>query len=170
MIDLLDTLRQLTETPGPSGFEERVAAVIADLWRPLVDEITMDRVGSLSALVRGSGVEPRPRILLAAHLDEIGLIVSEVREYRGSGFLRVTDIGYFFASLLPLRVLDVIRERLSPPKAPDGTGLSRYEGGAVITPLLAAMLKADAFGSLLLRRAGISLPGLSNYAICRTSA
>jgi endoglucanase len=93
MIDLLDTLRQLTETPGPSGFEERVAAVIADLWRPLVDEITIDRVGSLSALVRGSGVEPRPRILLAAHLDEIGLMVSEIRDYRGSGFLRVTEVG-----------------------------------------------------------------------------
>jgi hypothetical protein len=84
--------------------------------------------------------------------------------------LRVIDIGYFFASLLPLRILAVLKERLSPPAAADATGLSEYGGGGVTTTVLSALLKADAFGALLLRRAGISVPGLSNYAICRTSA
>ena len=84
--------------------------------------------------------------------------------------LRVLDIGYFFASLLPLRILTVIKERFSPAAAAEATGLSEYGGGGVTTALLSALLKADAFGGLLLRRIGISVPGLSNYAICRTSA
>jgi hypothetical protein len=83
--------------------------------------------------------------------------------------LRVSDIGYFFASLLPLRVMTVLKERLVPGTT-DATGLSEYGGGGVTTAVLSAMLKADAFGALLLRRIGISIPGLSNYAICRTSA
>jgi hypothetical protein len=88
---------------------------------------------------------------------------------QGAG-LQVIDIGYFFASLLPLRIIGVLAERLSPPPAAAGTGLSEYAGNRVTTTLLSAMLKADAFTALALRRVGISVPGLSNYAICRTSA
>lgn len=86
-------LRQLTETPGPSGFEGRVTAVIQDLWRPLVDEMHTDRVGSLIAVKKGAGEAPRKRILLAAHMDEIGLLVSEVVAHNGNGFLRVSNLG-----------------------------------------------------------------------------
>jgi trans-aconitate methyltransferase len=94
----------------------------------------------------------------------------QLRDRLEQAGLRVIDIGYFFASLLPLRVLTVIRERLSPPAAADATGLSEYGGGSMTTAVLSAVLKADAFGGLWLRRIGISVPGLSNYAICRTSA
>jgi SAM-dependent methyltransferase len=87
---------------------------------------------------------------------------------QGAG-LQVIDIGYFFASLLPLRIIGVLAERLSPPQTATGTGLSKYAGNRVTTTLLSALLKADAFTALALRRIGISLPGLSNYAICRTS-
>jgi hypothetical protein len=87
----------------------------------------------------------------------------------GAG-LRVLDMGYFFASLLPLRIAAVIGERLSPPAPSAGTGLSTYAGGPLKSSILSAVLKADAFTALTLRRIGVSLPGLSNYAICRTSA
>jgi hypothetical protein len=94
----------------------------------------------------------------------------QLRDRLEQAGLRVIDIGYFFASLLPLRILTVIKERLLPSSAADATGLSEYGGGGVTTAVLSAVLKADAFGALLLRRIGISVPGLSNYAICRTSA
>ena len=94
----------------------------------------------------------------------------QLRDRLEQAGLRVIDIGYFFASLLPLRILTVIKERLSPAAAVDATGLSEYGGGGATTAVLSAVLKADAFGALLLRRIGISVPGLSNYAICRTSA
>ncbi|MBE2223688.1 MAG: M42 family peptidase, partial [Anaerolineae bacterium] len=92
-MNLFKHLQTLTETPAPSGFEHKIAPVIQELWEPYVDEITTDRVGSLIAIKRGQGDEPRPRILLAAHMDEIGLMVSEVVEHNGQGFLRVTNLG-----------------------------------------------------------------------------
>ncbi len=94
-METFDLLKQLTEAPGPTGNEEGAAAVIAPIWRPLVDEIVADRVGSLLGIKRGTGPadRPRPSILLAAHLDELGLMVSRIVEHGGYGFLRVTGLG-----------------------------------------------------------------------------
>ncbi|MFQ5422053.1 MAG: M42 family peptidase, partial [Anaerolineae bacterium] len=58
-----------------------------------VDEITVDRVGSVIAVKHGQGAEPRRRLLLAAHMDEIGLMVTHVLAHEGYGFLRVTSVG-----------------------------------------------------------------------------
>jgi endoglucanase len=97
MVDTFKLLKKLVETPGPSGFENRIAAVVKETWEPLVDEITVDRVGSLIGVKRGSGPEPRPRLLLAAHMDEIGLIVTQIVNYpdndEGNGFLKVGRVG-----------------------------------------------------------------------------
>ncbi|HOU41801.1 MAG TPA: M42 family peptidase [Promineifilum sp.] len=93
-MDTFDLLKRLTETPGPSGNEHAIAATLQELWRPLVDETTIDRVGSLVAIKRGAGdSEPRPRILLAAHADELGLMVTNIVAHGGYGFLRVTNLG-----------------------------------------------------------------------------
>lgn len=88
-------LKDFTETPGPSGFEKRIGELIQETWQPFVDEITIDRIGSLVALKEGEGLEPRPKIMLAAHMDEIGLMVTKMETYpdTGSGFLRVTSVG-----------------------------------------------------------------------------
>lgn len=86
-------LKRLTEAHGPSGDERGIAAVVAEVWRPLVDELVPDRVGSLLGIKRGAGDGPRPMILLAAHQDELGLMVTRVVEHKGHGFLRVTSLG-----------------------------------------------------------------------------
>ncbi|UCG23517.1 MAG: M20/M25/M40 family metallo-hydrolase [Chloroflexota bacterium] len=97
MIDIGEVLKQLSETPGPSGYEGPVADALEALWSPFVDAMKRDRVGSLLATKHGEGDEPRPKILLAAHMDEIGLmvkqIVQEPDETGGNGFLRVTSVG-----------------------------------------------------------------------------
>lgn len=96
-MDVFDYLKRLTETPGPSGYEKQVADVIQGSWKPLVDEISLDRVGSLIAVKKGQGAEPRSRILLAAHMDEIGLMVNQLLSLNdsedSSGFLHVTKVG-----------------------------------------------------------------------------
>ena len=96
-IDIGEMLKQLSETPGPSGMESRVADTLEESWRPFVDVIMRDRVGSLLATKFGEGDEPRTRILIAAHMDEIGLMVKQMvrapDEPGGSGFLRVTRVG-----------------------------------------------------------------------------
>jgi endoglucanase len=93
MMDTYKLLRKLTDPPGPSGFENLISMAIKEAWQPYVDSISTDRVGNLIAVKHGHGVAPRPRILLAAHMDEIGLMVLQITEQFGNGFLRVTQLG-----------------------------------------------------------------------------
>jgi endoglucanase len=92
-MDIYKLLETLTETAGPSGYEQNIAAVITELWEPYVDSITTDRVGSLIAIKHGQGAEPRRRLLLAAHMDEIALMVKQVIAHNGNGFLRLINVG-----------------------------------------------------------------------------
>lgn len=87
-----------------------------------------------------------------------------------SGFT-VIDIGYFFGSLLPLRLLQVLKERVLRivPQQPT-SGLVTWHGSDTSASLLRDALTLDARVSMLLRTTGIRMPGLSNYAICVKSA
>lgn len=96
-VDLQAFLKQLIAAPGLSGYEAPVRDQIKEVWAPLVDEISFSRLGSLHALQRGVAVEPRPSILLAAHMDAIGFIVAGVVD----GFLRFTSIGGIDPRVLP---------------------------------------------------------------------
>jgi endoglucanase len=97
MIELLPFLKQLISLPGLSGHEGPARSVIEAAWRPLVDEISISGLGSLHALKRGNGEAPRPGILLAAHMDAIGLMVTGVVD----GFLRIAEVGGLDARVLP---------------------------------------------------------------------
>ena len=97
MADLLSFLKSLISISGLSGFEAPIADLIAENWRPLVDEMRTGRVGSLHALKKGSGSAPRPAIMLAAHMDAIGMRVSEITD----GFLHITNIGGIDVRVLP---------------------------------------------------------------------
>jgi endoglucanase len=90
MPDIKNFLKQLIDLPGLSGYESPVRDLIADAWRPLVDELAVSKLGSLHGIRRGNAPDPRPRILLAAHMDAIGLIVSRVTP---QGFLYFTEVG-----------------------------------------------------------------------------
>lgn len=94
MLNLKEHLQTLTETAAPSGFEQQIAQVIQNAWQPYADSLTLDRLGSLIAVKKGSGKPPRCRLLLASHSDEIGLMVREIITNRnGYGFLRVINVG-----------------------------------------------------------------------------
>jgi len=88
-LDLRALLTALSAAPGPSGHEAPVAALLRATWASLVDTFESDGLGSLIATRRGSGPEPRPRVMLCAHMDEIALMVAEVR----AGFLRAEGVG-----------------------------------------------------------------------------
>ena len=91
----LDLLKKLCETPGVSGREGRIAAIVRDELRPISDEITVDSLGNVTGIHKGSG---GPRVMLAGHTDEIGFLVSHIDEL---GFLRVQPIGGFDMTVLP---------------------------------------------------------------------
>jgi endoglucanase len=83
-----DLIKKLTEAYGPSGHEEPIREIIHAEVEPLADEVRVDALGNLIALKRGSG--EGKKVMLAAHMDEIGLIISYVDE---KGFLRGQSIG-----------------------------------------------------------------------------
>ncbi|MFN8463583.1 MAG: M42 family metallopeptidase [Anaerolineales bacterium] len=88
-------LKQLTETFGPSGYEENVRKLVRAEVKPLADEIKVDALGSLIARKHPSKVtKDTKKIMIAAHMDEIGLMVSHVDE---NGFARFSNIGGVFA-------------------------------------------------------------------------
>src|SRR5512141_1550694 len=97
MTDILPFLKSIISTSGVSGYETPVAKLIAEKWRPLVDEVTTSRVGSLHGLKKGSGKGKRPSIMIATHMDAIGMMVSKVED----GFLHITDVGGIDVRVLP---------------------------------------------------------------------
>jgi endoglucanase len=77
--DLKAHLKALTEAHAPSGHEAPVRAIVRDAWTGLVDEMQQDGLGSLIGIKRGTqSGETRRKIMLAAHMDEIGLMVRDV--------------------------------------------------------------------------------------------
>jgi endoglucanase len=97
MPDILPFLEDLLSAPGLSGYEAPAAEIIAERWKPLVHEISRSKVGSLHGLRRGVGNAPRPSVMVAAHMDAIGLMVTGVVD----GFLRVTEVGGVDGRVLP---------------------------------------------------------------------
>ncbi len=97
MMDNLQFLKSLLSAPGLSGNEQPVLRLIEAKWRPLVDEVSISRLGSLQALKRGSASAKRPSVMVATHMDAIGLIVTNVVD----GFLKVSQIGGVDARILP---------------------------------------------------------------------
>ena len=83
-----ELIKKLVEAYGPSGFEDGMRALIRPEIEPYVDEINVDALGNLIALKKGSG--DGLKVMIAAHMDEIGLMVTHITE---DGFLRFTNIG-----------------------------------------------------------------------------
>ncbi|MGA2111025.1 MAG: M42 family peptidase [Anaerolineales bacterium] len=107
---LAAVLKDLLNEPGLSANEGPIRERLRQVWRPLLDEITVSRLGSLHGRKRGQGREPRPSILIAAHMDSVGLMVEQVV----SGFLRVRPIGWLDPRILPGQPVTVHGRREVP--------------------------------------------------------
>jgi endoglucanase len=97
MTDILPFLKSLISVSGLSGYERPVADLITEKWRPLVDEMSLSRVGSLHGLKRGTGKAPRPSLMIATHMDAIGMRVTKIVD----GFLHITSVGGIDVRVLP---------------------------------------------------------------------
>jgi endoglucanase len=80
-------LKELLETPSPSGFERPLQDVVRSWIRPYADEVRTDRHGNVIAIRNPAG---QPRVMLAGHCDQIGLMVQHLDD---NGFLYVQPIG-----------------------------------------------------------------------------
>ena len=84
-------LRQLLETPSPSGFEQAIQQVVRNYAKSFADEVRTDSHGNVFAARFPEGrPADAPRIMLAGHCDQIGLMVQYID---GDGFLYIQPIG-----------------------------------------------------------------------------
>jgi endoglucanase len=85
---VIEITRNLTEAYGPSGYEDAIRSIIRKEIEPLADKIKVDALGNLIATLNGDGTGRR--VMLAAHMDEIGVIVTYIDK---KGFLRFGAVG-----------------------------------------------------------------------------
>ncbi|HEY3314954.1 MAG TPA: M42 family metallopeptidase [Bacillota bacterium] len=119
-MDTKELLKALSEGIGVSGYEGPVGRLVADAFRPLCDEIRFDKLGNCICLRRGEpagrgepgsrqpgsrggarrsvAAAPAPRVMLAGHMDEVGLMVTK---HEGRGFVRFTDVDGVDQRTLP---------------------------------------------------------------------
>lgn len=103
MIDLIAFLKEMLSAAGLSGHEFPIREIITKTWKPLTDQLTISKLGSLHGLKRGTGEEPRRRVLISAHMDAIGMMVTDIKD----GLLRVTEIGGIDHRILPGQLVTV---------------------------------------------------------------
>ncbi|MDA3779970.1 MAG: hypothetical protein PF487_07110, partial [Bacteroidales bacterium] len=84
-----ELLKKISETPGTSGFEKPIRDLLIKEIEDLVDDIHIDYLGNIIALKKGNN---NKKLMLAAHMDEIGFIVSYIDE---NGFVRFHPLGGF---------------------------------------------------------------------------
>lgn len=111
MLDLKAHLRTLTETHAPSGHEAPIRAVVADAWRELVDLMEQDKLGSLIGIKKATQpLDPPRKIMLCAHMDEIGLMVADIID----GFIAVHRISGVDNRIMPAQPVMVHGRRPLP--------------------------------------------------------
>lgn len=90
MFDLKEHLRSLVDTHAPSGHEAPVRDIVRESWTDLVDDFDGDKLGSLIGIKKATKALDKPRkIMLAAHMDEIGMMVRDIVD----GFITVFRIS-----------------------------------------------------------------------------
>ncbi|HTM30785.1 MAG TPA: M42 family metallopeptidase [Vicinamibacterales bacterium] len=95
--DTARLLKALSEAPGPSGFEEEVRKIVVGEFSALGAKVEYDGLGSVLATLPG-GAASGPRVMVTAHLDEVGLMVQHITP---EGFLRVKTLGGILEQALP---------------------------------------------------------------------
>jgi putative aminopeptidase FrvX len=84
----VETLEKLSNASGVAGREEEVRELMKKLLKPYVDEIVEDRLGNVIGIRKGK--KNAPKVMLAGHMDEIGLLVKTISK---EGFLQFAKIG-----------------------------------------------------------------------------
>lgn len=90
-MNIKEFLTKASVSCGVSGFEHmNVSEIVKDSMSGLVDQIQTDALGNVIGIKKGEGSEPRPKIMLAGHMDEVGLMITKIED---GGFLRFTTSG-----------------------------------------------------------------------------
>jgi tetrahedral aminopeptidase len=94
MVQTAELIQTLTNAVGLSGYEASIRDLVKSQFEPLTDEVRVSKLGSIVGVKRGSSpaspaAQGNKKLMLAAHVDEIGMIVTGVEK----GFLRIARVG-----------------------------------------------------------------------------
>jgi endoglucanase len=87
-VKLVDALEQLSNACGVTGREDEVRKLLKTMLKPYADEVKEDKMGNVIGIKKGK--KKAPKVMLAAHMDEIGLIVKNITK---DGFLQFAKLG-----------------------------------------------------------------------------
>lgn len=102
-------LEKLSNAFGPSGCEDEVRRLLARELRDKVDDLQTDAMGNLIAFKKGTGPEPRLKVMVDAHTDEVGLMITRIEK---NGLLGFRAVGGVDARLLMAKGVVVGEKRL----------------------------------------------------------
>jgi len=106
----LEILEQLSNAYGPPGYEDEVRTLVVRFLSEISDEVKVDKMGNVIAIKKGK--EEYPKILLAAHMDEVGFIVTHIDD---DGFLRFTPLGGLLPHVLSGQQVTIISDNKKVP-------------------------------------------------------
>ena len=116
-------LAELTNASGASGFEGPIRDILRREWQGLLGEVHADGLGNLLGTL--SGASPAPRVLLMAHMDEVGFLVRYIDD---RGFIYFNPVGgYFDQSVLTQRMT------IMTPRGPV-VGYTGFKSGHIVSP------------------------------------
>ncbi len=101
-----DLLEQLCAIHAVSGREDAMTAFVRDTITPLVDEVRVDNLGNVVGVIKGAE-HPDQRLMLQAHMDELGLIVRNITE---DGYLQIERVGGVPEKSLPSQWMDILTD------------------------------------------------------------
>lgn len=102
-------IEKLSNAFGPSGCEDEVRRVLARALRDHVDDLQTDALGNLIAFIKGTGPEPRMKVMVDAHTDEVGLMITRIEK---NGLLGFRAVGGIDARLFMAKGVVVGEKRL----------------------------------------------------------
>ena len=112
-------LERIVNAPGVPGYEDEAQAIVADTLGPICDDVHRDRIGNVIGVKHATEPGPGrpPRVVLAAHVDEIGMMVKHID---GEGFIRFEPIGGLHPTVLASQRVTIHgKERVQGVIAPD---------------------------------------------------
>ncbi len=109
-MSLADNLEQLSTACGVAGREEEVRNIMVKLLKPYADEVVVDRLENVIAVKKGK--KDKPKVMLAAHMDEVGLMVKTITK---EGFLQFTKMGGIDDRILLAQKVNILTEKAVLP-------------------------------------------------------
>jgi len=106
LLSLVENIEKLSNACGVAGREQEVRELMKNMLKLYADEVTIDRMGNVIAIKKGN--KNSPKIMLAAHMDEVGLMVKNITK---DGFLQFVKMGGIDDRVLLAQKVNVFTER-----------------------------------------------------------